>query len=377
MPHDLRVTPTPEVRLLFQRSDAARNVSAAIDWSHLFEIAEQANSFPVIWRRVSKMADGSIPADIAQRMQRRAMVAEFTLLTQGKLLERALATLASAGIEAMLLKGAGLAVSVYGSFGNRPMGDLDLLVRPEDALRARDALVANGWVWPHDPALDDFYEEHCHLAPIFDASRTGASIELHVDLFPKGHPFGFGAGAMWQDRRSVKVGAQETWIPSPHHQLLHAVIHFAWSHRLSGSAWNTFRDVDALAASDQIDWETFVELARGAGAGSCAYWTLALARALGAAEVPDGVLERLQLPLTSMTRGLVARHVVAGLVTPEARCPSRRLQRRLWEMAIQPWSSGHGMARPWERDDRYTPTRQGEETTLSWRRYLRALVRPR
>jgi len=306
-------------------------------------------------------------------------VAAFSLLTQGKLLERALETLAAVGIEAVLLKGAGLATSVYGSFSNRPMGDLDLLVRPEDAIRARDALAANGWTWRHDPALDRFYESHAHLAPMFDTARLGASIEIHVDLFVKGHPFAFGAEAIWRDRRPVRVGAQESWMPSAQHQLLHAAIHFAWSHGMVVGAWTTFRDVDALASTGEIDWEEFARFAQAAGAGSCAYWTLAMATALGAAEVPAGVLDRLS-PAAALVRALAARHVLAGLVGPEGRCPALRVQRALWELAIRPGRSGHGRARPWMRDDQYTPSVEGaglDGDALSWRRYVRALVWPR
>ncbi|MEI7781219.1 MAG: nucleotidyltransferase family protein, partial [Planctomycetota bacterium] len=64
------------------------------------------------------------------------------LLKRG--LESALSTFADAGIDTLLLKGAALAAGTYRD-GHRPMNDLDLLVRRDQAAAAIAALVAAGW----------------------------------------------------------------------------------------------------------------------------------------------------------------------------------------------------------------------------------------
>src|SRR5690606_17461310 len=95
---------------------------------------------------------------------------------------QALDTLSAEDIDVILLKGAGLATTVYGSFGARPMYDVDLLVAPEHALRAWNALRANGWVHDEVERPAEFYSTHYHLPPLDDPLRTGLALELHPSL---------------------------------------------------------------------------------------------------------------------------------------------------------------------------------------------------
>ena len=317
-------------------------------------------------------------------MRRRARVAEFTLVHQERLLERSLAALRQAEIDVLLLKGSGLAAGLFRSFTNRPMGDIDLLVHHDEALSARDVLLGAGWVWPHDPALDRFYAGHQHLPPLYDKMRAGPSLELHTELLMTGNPFHIPAETLWAARRPVKVGAQESAAPHPHHQLLHVCIHFAWANFLESSAWNALRDTHALAASGQIQWDAFVETVRAARAETCVYWTLYLARELTDAAIPADAMSALRPRMSSWRRTALERNAVATCIGAGVRCPSTRARRHLWEATIQPERSGHGAARPWDRDAEFTPSdgyapggawRERQNARVSnWSRYLRLLV---
>jgi hypothetical protein len=64
------------------------------------------------------------------------LVTEFQLASLHDRLGKLLTVYAATGIDALLLKGAGLAYSAYEAPVERPMGDIDLLVRPEVAERA-------------------------------------------------------------------------------------------------------------------------------------------------------------------------------------------------------------------------------------------------
>jgi len=61
-------------------------------------------------------------------------------------LRRLLELLATAGVDALLLKGAGLAYTVYPAPHVRPRGDLDLLIARTDLESADQALAAGGWL---------------------------------------------------------------------------------------------------------------------------------------------------------------------------------------------------------------------------------------
>jgi hypothetical protein len=91
-------------------------------------------------------------------------------------LRRLLAVLSRAGIEALLLKGAGLAYTVYASPHLRPRADLDLLIAPEGRADADRLLTGDGWTRAAEPvfmlgAAQQHYER-----------RTAGAPTEHLDL---------------------------------------------------------------------------------------------------------------------------------------------------------------------------------------------------
>jgi len=352
---------------------------AGLDWQVLGILAEREHTFPVFWNRIARVAKGQYPAELGQQMSRRAMVAQFSLLNQMRLLQTTLAALNAAGIESILLKGAGLAAGLYKSFVERPMGDVVLLVRPEAAVAARDVLLQAGWMQHGMTELSDFYAGHHHLEPFFDAKGSGASLELHTDILALGHPFELSVDKWWERHQVVSVGPQPGWAPSPLHQLLHVCVHFAWSNGLGSSSWNAFRDAATLIREGRIDWDEFTKTAAEARAHTCAYWTLHLAKELARVDVPGGVLERLHRP-KAWARALVVRDFSVGFSATGIACPSTRLRRAIWEAAVQPEASGHGDIRPWVRDHLFTvrtprADAPGGWRIAAWRKYLAAVLR--
>lgn len=101
-------------------------------------------------------------------------------------LETILQALAASGVPAILLKGAALAQAIYGNPALRPMGDLDLLVRPADVDTALATLAGLGYrPWQHEPAPGSTrtYENEILLR------REGAPapLEVHWGLFDSPH----------------------------------------------------------------------------------------------------------------------------------------------------------------------------------------------
>ena len=84
--------------------------------------------------------DGSWPDVMPQVVRDHLMKTYYNTFAQNTLMYRELARIlesfSEAGIPVILLKGAALALTVYEDIGLRPMGDLDLLVRPEDLRKA-------------------------------------------------------------------------------------------------------------------------------------------------------------------------------------------------------------------------------------------------
>src|SRR5438552_15543 len=85
-------------------------------------------------------------------------------------LRRLLDVVGAAGIETLLLKGAGLAYTMYAAPHLRPRADVDLLIAPERVDDADRRLAAEGWTRAAEPdfvlgAAQRHYQRHAPGAP--------------------------------------------------------------------------------------------------------------------------------------------------------------------------------------------------------------------
>lgn len=380
---------SPEAQLLLLTAGGEKNdpairalLAGPLDWAKLTWLAEQERATPVLWKRLSAIAP--LPDD-AQPLHRMSMVSEFRMSHLESRMLSALDTLSEAEIEPVLLKGAALALTVYGSFVARPMSDVDLLVPREDVMRARDALTASGWTEGVDNS-PEFYEGHHHLQPLVDSQGTGTSLELHTSLFFEGHPFALTSDDIRRRAEKVVVHGRTVLVPSVHDQLLHLCLHFAWSHMMATGAWRAFRDLDALLRTERVDWKEFVTLARDARGGSACYWTFRLARSVAGISVPRWVEEALAPPEPEFALRRLEQHFTYDLLPTENISPSLWLTYTMWRAGLRPRWSGHGRVRPWDRaDELLAAERPGRVKRLvmhirnarSWSRYARlVLLRP-
>jgi hypothetical protein len=251
-------------------------------------------------------------------------------------------------IDVLLLKGAGLAHSAYARPTERPMGDIDVLVRPDAAQRAWDLAIANGWTRRHDVPEERSYADHQHLSPLEDADGLQIGLELHTALFTHQAPFKLPPEQLWEHARRITVGGQPAFVPSAEDQLLHAALHFAWSHEMTFGAFRTLRDVERILAASPVDWQTLLEKARAARGATCAYWTLRLARDLAGVQVPPEVLAALSPRLPErVLRSLTRYYAEHALPNPDLIVSSVSLSRALWTLGVRPRAQGHGPSRPW------------------------------
>lgn len=344
------VLPPSARRLLATGTGPRTPEPADTDWHGLLALALRERAVAPVWRGLGEPEVEAMPEGLADRFRTVARVAEFRQRELAARLEDSLRALAGIGVHPLLLKGAALAHDLYPAPEDRPMFDLDLLVPAERSAEAREALLRAGWRWRRDEFPDEMYRHHCHLPPLEDERGIGLALELHTDLFAQGHPFGLGAEELEKGGRAVRVGEAEARVPGAVPHLVYVCLHFVWSHMVSRGAWRAFRDMAVLSRAEGFSWPRFVAGARSARGGTCCFWALELARALGGVDVPDPVLEALDPGLPGPARRLLLRHLALELLGDRRRCPSLRLRRRMWSAAVRPRRSGHGASRPWSHE---------------------------
>ena len=354
-----------ETPLVFRSADATCDAGEVValtravqDWSRTLWLAEKEVATSALFRMLQRSRGAEVPPDVMEYLSKSAMVSDFRMRHLSQRLQRTAERLAAHQVPFVLLKGAAVGALTDPSFCSRPMTDLDLLVHPADADRARTTIIAAGWPETSDPILLELLQSQHHLPPFIDPQMPDVRLELHVALLPADHSFGFDASHLWREARPAPDPFADALVPSRESVVLHACIHFAWQHSMQFGAWRTFRAVSAMIENPVFDWERFVRQARDAKAATACYWTLRLAGRLSGLVTPEGVLDRLAPPNAPWVNDALERHFIAAIAPGEGPVsPSIRISRLLWRTALQPRWSGHGRPGRWDSERRWERAR--------------------
>ncbi len=205
--------------------------------------------------------------------------------------------LLSAGIRTLPLKGAALAETLYDSPGERPMGDIDLLVI--DAWPA--ALDVLGGMGHVTVAAAD----HAHAL----RSPEGYILELHRNVVSCGDLFPFDHDRLWEASRIGPGLIPRT--PAPEDLLLTLALHTVFQH---GFALPLRNYLDIRHLLDKFPCDSQVLLSRAAASRSLPALAMCLrvAAALLGGEVLQGIADSLGGSLPRSTRswldGMASSH---------------------------------------------------------------------
>jgi hypothetical protein len=144
-------------------------------------------------------------------------------------LHACLAALNEAGITPILLKGCRYLPEPGSHWGSaRPMRDIDLLIKPDHAAAAVNALTGIGYVADAATGL-----QHQHLPELRLAGHHGL-VELHTDaLAPAGAKF-LATVLVWEKAEPINLAGNAALALPPAWQALHAMLH----HQASDDGYN-------------------------------------------------------------------------------------------------------------------------------------------
>ncbi len=228
------------------------------------ELALVERVSPLLWRAVRLAGvetDGQAWATTLQQDAARCHAqSRLTLPRFGAL---ALAPLAEAGLEALVIKG-GAVAGRYPDLALRPMDDIDLILPPSQIEPAVDALKTTGWVRYESPARRQ------HEVDLTHPALPGLPIDLHRGLSTwRSRANRLTSEGLWAARQATTLHGTPAFVLAPAPELVMLAAHAAKPfHIFNRLLWSV--DIAVVVADAEahggLDWD---EVARIADTAKC------------------------------------------------------------------------------------------------------------
>ncbi len=281
--------------------------AGAIDWSYTADRAYDQGVAPLLYHKLSAAGQIDRLPEVVVRDLRHAHHTSWTKsVLHLRALEHLLGVLAGAGICPVLLKGAGLVLTVYAHPALRPMRDIDLLVSPAEFRPALHQLLDAGCRVTHDEPFTGAYETVTHHVGLLFRHGIEVLVELHHQWLSipaqQGHLVS--VDELRARGSAVRVGQARAYVLSAEDQVLQLSGHIAiHSPVLEKLIW--YYDVDRVirGAGPVLAWETILDRAQRYCMVLPLQQVLPIAVQHLGTPVPPPVLDRLAgLPVTAAER---------------------------------------------------------------------------
>lgn len=274
------------------RARIDRLITQPLNWRRIDELASRHRIRPMLYKHLRYDSQRPpIPKEVWKTIESHAFSVSARNADQAEELARVIKLLRSENIGAMPFKGPIIAARAYENLNLREFADLDLLVRPEDLLRAKLLLVHHGFSSPSDA---NSHHLETQLGCEFVSADKQVSVELHSSL---GHEWlgqkidleGVWKRAVWVDIADspVRTIAREDLLP---YLCAHGAAHH-WA--------QLFRIIDVaetVRVEHDIDWNVLLATARADRRWRLIALGLYLAYGLLDAPVPRTVVNEISAP---------------------------------------------------------------------------------
>lgn len=278
------------------------------DWAAVARFAGEHDVAWWVWR--AEMRVGA-PEDARAALECEVRAVAVRALAGARQLAELSGALGDAGVRAVAYKGPALSSDVHGDLGARRFLDLDILVSEADRDRARDVVVAAGYVSPqgYSEREERFYSRWEGV--VHFARSDDLPVELHWRCQSPRYGGPQDPADIVARARPCALGGGTVLVPSPEDLgvllALHGVKH-AWGWLL----WVV--DFAAAASRPGFDWELFVARAASWGVRRAAHYAVLVAHGLVALDVPAALMRtaRDDARAVFLSRAIVARLTRSG-----------------------------------------------------------------
>ena len=166
------------------------------------------------------------------------------------------------GINTVLLKGIGLADTIYPHPWLRSFSDIDFLVPQDKLLKVKDILIDLGYDLIYTDSLKWLLKNN--LALSFINKKNKIYLEIHTDIVNNkwyAESTNIDMDAIWQNVISKEINGKKVFLLSPEDNILYLSIHLAVAHGFHGLIW--FYDINEFINfyKNKINWDILFERA--------------------------------------------------------------------------------------------------------------------
>jgi hypothetical protein len=228
-----------------------------------------------------------IPPEVSDRLARHFQAKAVLNLFLIRQLLALLRLLGEHGIDAIPFKGVVLATSAYGNCTLRKPGDLDVLIRPRDALKAKNLLISQGFSLVTPVQEDGFPSKAGKYEYRFTRDQDDLVIELRWRLTQRHVSSVLSFESLWERRKEIRLADADVPDLAPEDLLLILCLHGA-KHYWARLMWITDL-AELLRSSPSLNWDYIQEQASKLGAQRTLALGLLLAGALLDAPLPANI----------------------------------------------------------------------------------------
>ena len=269
-------------------------VTGTIDWDYVLAAGGLHGILPLLQLHLDRRE--TVPAPVRQALRERCeRVVRSNLYLSSQLVEIA-GALDHAGVSNLALKGPAVAVTLYGSLFLREFGDLDLLVKSEDVVRATGVVESRGFApWLSVSGAQEDVLQHVEYSRTFTRSADDLDLDLHWDLARNFFRGRVEAASLWADTSSFALHGHDVRCLPSDLQLLALCVHGAKHGPFPWPRLKWICDVaEFVRRSETFDWDAAVLRARALGCRRTLLLGLAVSRPLLDGALPPAVEQELE-----------------------------------------------------------------------------------
>jgi hypothetical protein len=208
-------------------------MEAVNDWNYFVEMANEHGIIALCWYNIIESGNSkSIPAEFLEKLHSGYLKSLTRNTFLYNLFEEIITLAKRDKIKVVMLKGLALEKTIYRNMGLRQMNDMDILVKPEQAINLRELLLNNGF--DSTPLISTLYKKNMfsdgkHLPEMY---KDGVAVEIHFKLFRE---TGYLLTEELLDKAQSIPGEEDQIYPEPQMHFLYLVKHLD-NHENEGSS---------------------------------------------------------------------------------------------------------------------------------------------